>query len=283
MSANLLRHFATDTQATRTGASIGAEIETHFLNESGHPIGTEVTEQLLRLSPPGPWRLTIDLGRQLLEIAVDPHPSFETLHATILEALDWLYREAATKGAYPSPQPLLTWAQDLLWIQEERDEIWVNLDGRRALEHLCRIASVQFTISVAPNEAVTILNRLWTARFHELDYPNDANWRRYLEQSEASYRPDRYAGPAGFDSLRHYASELARHRVVMLGGQACDLSTEALGSSPTAIELFLRSVWWHYRLRRYDDTLTVECRPFARRDDEAIVTTWRHIADALNL
>ena len=49
------------------------------------------------------------------------------------------------------------------------------------------------------------------------------------------------------------------------------------------IDLFLRSVWWHYRLRRYGDTLALETRPFARRGDEALNHTGRRIQQALGL
>lgn len=69
----------------------------------------------------------------------------------------------------------------------------------------------------------------------------------------------------------------------MLDGRACDLPAAALGRRTDATELFLRSVWWHYRLRRYGNTLAVECRPFARREDAAIIGTAQLIRIALGI
>ena len=40
------------------------------------------------------------------------------------------------------------------------------------------------------------------------------------------------------------------------------------------IPLFIRSVWWHFRLKRYGNRLCLEIRPFARRSDEHIREQW---------
>ena len=175
----------------------------------------------------------------------------------------------------------MQWEGDLLWVQEERDAIWVDLDGRPALEELCRCSSVQFTVSVNPTEAIGVLNRLHAAQLHLYDYaPNHQRWLNYIAQSTAGYREDRYGDPGLFLDLQHYVARLSQHEVVMHQGQPIGRPITKVADAD--IELFLRSIWWHYRLRRYDHTLAVEIRPFARRKDEGFSQLWRLVAAAIN-
>ena len=137
-------------------------------------------------------------------------------------------------------------------------------------------------MDVNPRNAIEILNTLSQNGIHEFDYePNDRRWQRYIAMSRAGYAPDRYAGPLGFDDLTNYATKLARHHVVIHQGQPVRRRIYEL-PKPN-VELFLRSVWWHYRLRRYLNTLTVEIRPFARRGDDRIERYWQEVAPIFGL
>src|SRR5690606_4857113 len=110
--------------------------------------------------------------------------------------------------------------------------------------------------------------------------PNDQRWLNYIARSTAGYRKDRYGSPGLFLDLQHYVARLSKHEVVMHQVQQVRTSLDQL--SKPDIALFLRSVWWHYRLRRYDHTLTVEIRPFARRKDEGFSQLWQLVAGAIN-
>ncbi len=280
----LLGYFLRGTEQTRTGSSIGVEIETDFVTVNGVPPSTMVTNLILSATygRPAGCVQKLELGRQKIELAIGPAPSFSLLEESIQESLRWLYTVADKYGAYPLHAPEITWEGPLVYVQEERDRLWMQMDGEKALEHLCRCSSVQFTVAVNPAEAATVLNLLWKAGLHTVDYqPNNRRWLSYIEDSQAGYRPDRYGGPAGFDSLAEYVYELERHQVRMHQGQPVQLSVDQVESLD--VELFLRSIWWHYRLRRYGDTLTVEIRPFARRSDEAISHLWKRIANVLGL
>ncbi|PJA94336.1 MAG: hypothetical protein CO133_00115, partial [Candidatus Komeilibacteria bacterium CG_4_9_14_3_um_filter_37_5] len=152
-------------------------------------------------------------------------------------------------------------------IPDERDAIWLELDGRTALAPLARIASVQFTISVSPNNAINILNKLSSCLDIFLqDYPQDQVWKRYIRDSAAKYRSDRYGGPLAFSSLGDYCCSLIQHDVV----QGSHLVPFAKVSH-IDIPLYLRSIWWYFRLKRYGNSLCIEVRPMARKEDKEIL------------
>lgn len=288
----LLEYFDNpDTRRTVTGATWGSEIETHFVDDAGRPISVDTTRKLLDATPPQPWSTTIDLGNQLIELVVGPQPSAEALLRSTLEGLGWLYEVAERLGAYPLFAPALQWPHgDLLWIQDARDQMWCELDGQVPLEYLCRIAAVQVTVSVHPSELVPTINALWEAGLHHRDYAlNDAAWRSYIAESTASYRTERYAGPAGFENLEAYVDYLNRQKVVMFQGQACSLN---IGDMPKLtrgeLDLFIRSSWPHYRARVFDGpdcsrVSAVEMRPFSRRTDADIALVIRQIGQVLGL
>jgi hypothetical protein len=281
----LWQHFVYGTERTRTLSNVGIEIETQFLDEQGLPIPPAKTLVILEgnLRRPDYCDLKLELGAHNLELNIRPQKDFESLWPKVQESLGWLYALCAEHGFYPAhePAPLFSYRGNLLLVADERDELWVGIDGRKALEYLCRCSSVQFTIDVAPSEATEIINKLWEFEVHKLDYSqNDILWRNYINHSSYDYRQDRYAGPAGFDSLYHYAYELHLHDVVM---HQCKPRTATCvrDVSNLDIDLFLRSVWWHYRLRRYGSTLALEIRPFARRTDEDILVKWKQLAEIL--
>lgn len=279
----LLEHFTNGTGCTGSGASVGIEIETQFANADGEPISTTQTDALLGAEIPG-CSVKLELGRQMIELNVAPESNFNLLWGKTRRSLDELYAVARRLGCVPvfAPTPFANWSDPLLYVQEERDAVWVALDGEWALEHLCRCSSVQFTIDVNPTDAIGWINRLWQARFHEGEYTgNDVLWRRYIAESHFGYRSDRYGGPEGFEDLGNYVAHLAEHKVVMHQGTPCRKSiADVLDLN---IDLFLRSIWWHYRLRRYGDSLTIEIRPFPREEDEEIPRQWVRVADVLGL
>ncbi len=243
----LLDYFTHGTEATKTGAKIGCEIETDFVTEEGIPIDAGVTKILLNTTTNRPsWcQQKLELGRQKIELAISSQVSTKLLLEKAYTALEWLYGLARLNGAFPRFEPDITYKNDLLLIVEQRDAIWVELDGQKSLEQLCRCSSVQFTIDVNPADAIDMINSLWLAKLHELDYAsNDGRWKAYIKQSTTDYLTDRYGGPEGFENLNHYVTELQRHVVVTHKGQLCHLPIIRVENPD--IELFLRSVWWQY-------------------------------------
>jgi hypothetical protein len=281
----LLEYFTKGTEGTVTGATIGMEIETDFRYQipgvaDTIPMGPHSTREILRMAQensPEYCRVQLELGSQKLELSVAPQESFKRLYDVAMQGMGWLYRAAATCGAVPMHRPVMFDYHDpyrpLLYVQEERDTIWEQLDGRLALEHLCRCSSVQFTISVHPNDAIPMINALLRAPMSYWNYDgNDAQWRRYIADSRASYRYDRYGGPNYFENIEEYVGQLEKHDVVMHQGQ---IVRQKVANTPDLdVDLFLRSVWWHFRLRRYGDILALEMRPFGRWDDTAIKHLW---------
>jgi hypothetical protein len=282
----LLEHFKDGTRGTITGARIGCEIETDFVDAStGSPISTGVSRAILATDygKPSFCEHKLELGRQKIELAIKPARSFDELLEHTHASLDWLYRTAAMYGARPHYAPEFEWSGRLLdEATDPRDAVWLQLDGNSALEELCRCSSVQFTIDVNPGDAIPIINALWIAGLHEIDYAaNDRRWQNYLRSSRAGYTMSRYGGPTSFTNLHNYAAELSRHEVVMHEGRPTSALVHQV--SRLDIELYLRSVWWHYRLRRYNDTLAVEIRPFGRRGDDCIQSYWNRVAPVFGL
>lgn len=96
-----------------------------------------------------------------------------------------------------------------------------------------------------------------------VDYPQDAVWKRYIADSSAGYRSDRYGGPLTFESLEDYCLALTRHDVVQ-GVRLVQFSNV----SELDVSLYIRSIWWYFTLKRYGNALCIEVRPMARRVDE---------------
>jgi len=266
---SLLEYFTAGTQNTKSAGVVGIEIETQFAMNDGIPIPTAVTDQLLAAKIDG-CAVKLELGRQNIELSVEPETSFVRLFDKAKRCTGELYRLARSLGCYAKlePAPFIFYDGQLLYVQEERDQIWVDLDGTPALEKLCRCSSVQFAIDVNPDDAIDWINRLWAAKLHEVDYQlNDLLWKSYIAESRFGYHQDRYGGPTGFGDIDGYVSHLNQYPAVMQGNE----------------DMFLRSVWWHYRLRRYGDSLALEIRPMARRYDEDIREKWKLIAGILGL
>lgn len=283
MRAELMSYFTEDL-STRTGYSVGVEVETSFLqSDSLLPISLAQSQEIFRNLLNRDWAveavrgelitalrsgrgdaLTYELGRQNLEISAAPGTDETSALLLVESALAELYESALLVGAVPSFSPVLATSEDLLVIPDERDATWVALDGRSALKPLATISSVQFTVEVSLENAIPAINRLNDVLPNLLrDYPQESVWREYIADSKAGYEASRYGGPQHFTSLEDYVEQLGKYKVVFVGRL---IHQEQIQQVP----LFIRSVWWYFRLRRYGDRLCIEVRPIARTSDSAI-------------
>jgi hypothetical protein len=263
---------------------IGTEIETFFLNDDGAPITIAQSQAIMQNLRTSGWIIAgekgdmvtvmrmgtsliqYELGYPNIELSVCPYDDKEQVIGRAHYLLDDLYRAAERCGAYPSQSPIFGQSGNYLALPDDRDATWLELDGKQALSPLARISAVQFTINVPFDNAIAVINRLQRARESFLGkYPQDRIWREYVASSNAGYRADRYGGPNGFNSLEHYCDELSRHAVV--SGTTLVPFEEIEWQGDEDITLFLRSVWWYFRLRRYGRNLCVEVRPIPRRRD----------------
>lgn len=277
----LTSYFA-DGITSRTLQTVGAEVETQFVNQDGNAIPTQTSQHMLNYLAENGWtvdcrkgnlittlsdqngnKIFYELGRHNMEISTMASTPTRILDVTH-ECLTQLYESAHRFGVQPFFGPILQGDEDLLIIPDERDAIWLELDGRDALAPLARTSSVQFTISIAPHEAIRILNKFGEHISSFLkDFPQDTIWKRYIMNSSAKYLSSRYGGPLLFESLEDYCRALTRHDVVQ-GARLVPFQD----MSNLEIPLYIRSIWWHFRLKRYGNALCIEVRPMARRIDE---------------
>lgn len=277
----LISYF-TDGIVSQTLQSVGAEVETQFVDKDGRAIQTSTSQQMLGYLAENGWQIEsrkgdlittltdqdgnkifYELGRHNIEVSTAASTPTNVLNVAN-ECLAQLYQAGVLVGAEPYLAPILHGDEDLLVIPDERDAIWLELDGRDALAPLARTSSVQFTISVSPAAAIKILNR-FGERINSFlaDFPQDAVWKQYIASSAAKYLANRYGGPLVFESLADYCQALTRHDVIQ-GARLVAFSAV----SNMDISLYLRSIWWHFRLKRYGNSLCIEVRPMARRADE---------------
>lgn len=291
-----LQRYFTDGISSRTLETVGAEVETQFVDAGGSPITTEMSQRMLAALADNGWavecrkgslvtclvdpdgnRLFYELGRHNIEVATRALKP-DTVLGVAQSCLDQLYRAAADEGARPWLAPILPGREDLLVIPDERDAVWLELDGREALAPLARTSSVQFTVSVSPEEAVRVLNALGKNIDAFLDdFPQDAVWKKYIKESRAGYSPSRYGGPLSYSSLDDYCVALSLRSVVQGTTLVTLPDVEDLD-----IPLFIRSVWWHFRLKRYGNSLCVEVRPMARWSDHRLHSQLRRVLDIID-
>lgn len=293
-TTDLMKYFtegvATDTATLST---YGMEVETMFVTADGEPISTETSQRIFGLlAQTSRWKvaemrgalttklvnaegdsLAYELGRHNIELSSRPirdraaRAGFvgdSALLAAVRKMLGELYKVAKECEAFPRFEPVMPPSGNLLVIPDERDTTWLKLDGVDALNLLARTSAVQFTIPVTVESAISALNRLGASFTREFlpDYPQDVLWRRYIAESRAKYHVLRYGGPLQFLDLADYCARLAEHDIVTPAGLVPFASLDGAD-----ITMFLRSVWWYFRLRRYGATLCIECRPLPRRDD----------------
>ncbi|MDP3957505.1 MAG: hypothetical protein Q8Q10_03330 [bacterium] len=278
---------------------IGMEVETSFVTEDGKPISETTSQKILSsllekgkihiveqqgekitvLQGEDGERYLYELGRQNIEFSSSPQHDTEYLLKDARRKLGELYRCARTHGAYPLEDPILETREDLLMVPDDRDATWIQLDGRAALKPLATISAVQFTIDVSLETAIPVLNRLGRNIQGFLDdYPQDRVWRAYICDSLANYHADRYGGPLFFESISDYCDKLVLHDVVQKGKLVPYRKCEAVD-----IPLYLRSIWWYFRLRRYGNSLCIEVRPLPRRGDKLFEKQLKFVLDVMNL
>lgn len=279
----IINYFTTGI-TSKTLETIGAEIETQFVNENGEAITIAQSQRMLQWLISNGWTQTgskgnlvtsltdqngnaffYELGRHNIELATVPLKP-EKVIAEAKTCLNELYKAAESVGAFPHFNPILESNEDLLVILDERDAVWLDLDGKENLMHLARSSSVQFTFSVSIEDAIPILNKLGEQTEQFLaNFPQDKLWKKYIAQSHADYLPNRYGGPLHFTSIEDYCKKLTEHDVV----QGAELVPHA-EINKLNIPLFIRSVWWHFRLKRYENALCIEVRPTGRYKDEQL-------------
>lgn len=292
----LVEYFLDDVVSFVRDRKIGVEVETQFLDKSRKPITVGVSQAIVRelvvnhgwtISKKKSWLITeivapdgdkilYELGRHNIELATSVLSRNEVWRFTQTK-LNQLYAVAEHYEAYPFFGPIVKTDENLLVIPDERDAVWLALDGKDALNLLARCSAVQFTIDISPVEAIGYLNVLGSAIDVFLrDYPQDALWRRYIAESPAGYDPSRYGGPLIFRDFEDYCYQLSKHKVVV-GSQLVPFEEV----SDLDIPLFLRSVWWYFRLKRYGRQLCIEVRPLARKNDSFIWGQFLRVKDLL--
>ncbi len=276
--------------------TVGAEVETLFVDaskggkslmsfpQSQRMFEHMVGEQGWRVDQRTPSGVTIALqdeegnrclydgghaNIEMVTIPGDPSAVLRTTHHLLAQ----LYRAGEEAEAFPYRAPIFEDSTDTLVDLTPRDRSWIALDGREAFERMGRIACFQLTVAVSIQKAIPIINRLHenTDLFLQR-FPQDRLWRDYLQQSRAGYRQDRFGGPSRFDSLGHYCHELAQHQMIDVMGQRLVPFAEV---DDPDFPLFLRSVWWYFRLKKYTsekygNQLCIEVRPNGRYQDHDI-------------
>ena len=163
---NRLVSFFTDGISSQTLQTIGMEIETQFVDKNGEAIETSVSQSILKDLCENDWKVDCrkgnlitelsdgvgnkifyELGRHNLEVSTVASTSDRVVNIG-QKCVDQIYEAGRAYGAYPYFAPILESEQDLLVIPDERDAIWLQLDGKEALMLLARTSSVQFIISV---------------------------------------------------------------------------------------------------------------------------------------
>ena len=160
----LLEYFNRETHDTITGQFVGIEVETDFVDSvTSRPISADVSRSIQSETAFGAVGFAVqgELGRQKIELAIEPHDSPDALIDTTMTALQSLYESAARYGARPRFEPEMKTSASLLAPYDHRDRLWSQTDGQEALEDLCRCSSVQFTVDVNPNDSIDVINALW--------------------------------------------------------------------------------------------------------------------------
>lgn len=293
--------FFTDGVSRKASERIGIEVETIHIGPDGQPVDACVTQTLLRkmvTARPNDWTVK-EYGeyrgqKRILAIAnrFGDHVVFEigvanievvtralapkAAIATAQGVLDQLGEIARKDGrCRPYYGPIVTPRKSVIAPMTKREHNFLKLHGEDLENMMACTACVQFTIEVTPDNAIKIINRLRSRTPEFLaTYPQDELWKRYLHESNVGYRADRYGNPTEVNSIDEYCRQLARHDVVTEHGlvphnEAGDIN----------LTLFVKSVWWHFRLRRYGNQLCLEIRPISRGTDGEIANSWNFVEE----
>ncbi|MFC1787886.1 hypothetical protein ACFLZY_01560 [Patescibacteria group bacterium] len=292
---------------------VGLEIETLFIDKNGLPISFPLSQAIfVSLAKTGDWKIAKEKNGVITHL-VNPGSDFELFYelgwnnfelttptwlieeiawGEILANLDQLYSTAETLGAYPvfsfTDDCLL---HDTLALPDKRDHIWAELDGRQALRVLGHIATVHFNLDLVSLDQgmdyIRQINGYYSrAKSDPTSHQHDEIWMSYIRNSKAQYETDRYGFAPDYSSY-HYFRRLSELKVVMTCQnnklKLCRLARPFSQTEAVNLDLFLRSVWWHSRLRVRGGTLVLELRNNLRGADEMIEEEWTKIKQILGL
>lgn len=270
---------------------LGIETETLFVDHQNQPIsyltsqnimqylrdilGWQATAQkngvVVRLEKAG-FAISYELGWNNFELTTPASDSIKD----VFRGHDQMLKELYQAGEVYAAQPLAGSTQgswdhhfsDTLIIPDQRDKIWLKLDGK-ALFGLGHIAAVHFNLdlrSIAEGMVwIEKLNRFFVA----VGWPPPDNlsvWQKYIKESLVGYDEKRY-GPAP-DDFGEYCHILSSFAVVIeREGGDLHIANPPMPFSAAKnpdIDLFLRSVWWYPRLRMRNRNLVLEIRDVPR-------------------
>lgn len=312
----LVQYFSKAHCCTPENRQLGVEIETLFVDREGHPITRYVSQSIFQdlVSSNGwqimervggffsrirnlvGWELSVDLGWNNIELIPGPEAlssfSWDAMNAVLGE----VYRVAATHSAYPLFGPHDDSLDvDTLAVPDERDRVWIELDGQLPLQTLGHIASIHYNVDlVSPEEGIewiADLNKEYYPKILEVydtpAYAHNSVWRRYIKESLAGYEDWRFGYCPG-QSLELYCWWLSVVRVVMNkmpdgSLYRCLPARSFAQTEDPDIDLFLRSVWWYTRMRVRGGNLVMEIRNVPRFEDEAIEREWDVIKGIVSL
>lgn len=296
----LVAYFTEGLDDYPFGQTVGSEIETQFVYDcNSRPINLDTSQAVLRQLAEHGWQVTGTRGDSVTEVSQGGNRILYELGSSNLElvgaavpprelisrlkgSLAQLYLAAQVVGCRPLFEPIVEVArpEDLLVIPDERDAAFGELDGRSSLALLTQCSAVQFVVDVPPAQAIEMLNRLG-ARLDKFlaFYPQDSLWRRYIQESRAGYGTSRYGGPVIFRDLDDYCQQLLVHQPILNGRMASFDDVAELTFDQ--ITLFLRSIWWYFRLRRYGRKLCIEVRPLARQSDHDLRDQFLFVLEAM--
>ena len=270
---------------------LGIETETLFVDVRYQPISYLISQGMMqhlrdvldwqvaaqkngvivRLEKAG-FAISYELGWNNFELTT---PAYD-LAEDVFREHDQMLKELYQAGEDYAAQPLAESAQgswdhhfsDTLMIPDQRDKIWLKLDGE-ALFGLGHIAAVHFNLDLKSIPEGMAWIRKLNHFFVEAGWPPPYNllvWRKYIQESLVGYDEKRY-GPAP-DDFGEYCHTLSSFAVVMeRQGKDLHIANPPLPfyrrQNPD-IDLFLRSVWWYPRLRVRNGNLVLEIRDVPR-------------------
>jgi hypothetical protein len=236
----------------------------------------------------GGYGICYELGRNNFELVTPPCPStcpdaFDNHN----KALENLIRAGKDCGATALKTSYDECSDDTLIEPDMRDEIWRQLDGP-ALFGLAHIACVHFNIDLASiEEGMGWISALSAFYERTPGWPAEANrkiWEYYIEHSLAGYEPGRYGLPPS-STFGDYVETLSSHKVVMNGTngtlQIAQPARPFRDCEQINIDLFLRSVWWWFRLRVRNGRLVLEVRDVPR--SMPVEDSWQQIKKVIDL
>lgn len=309
----LIAHFKGAAVCRPEDRQFGLEVENLLVDDAGEPIMPGLSQRIMTalrdrsgwreserrhgmltaVEKPydrAGWRIFYELGAGNFELVTPLCATREARFFSPERMMSELSRSAEVCGARMLDVHYDGYAKvDNLIVPDERDAVWVELDGRPALCQLAHIASLHVNIDLtSPEEGVEFmaaLERLAAAEGWPLADSKKC-WAGYIDNGLAAYEPTRF-GPPPISSFEGYCEALAGYKVVM---QSVPSGTEIVRKpkpfAETAvanIELFLRSVWWWQRLRVRNGRLVLEVRFLPRSSPESMRMNTVKVLSALGV